>query len=216
MEKDPKIDTIKKGAYLLATAKIEADYSLQRWEADYTCKLQGLPYQDKPCESALNYYRSTDGKKNYYTLGTDSRGLPYFGRGLIQLTGKANYETYGKLIGVDLVKNPELALQPDTSYKIASTYMANRKYQGKTTFEWADLGNLTYARKTINASSKGLDDIERAFNMWVNILGQTAKVVTSTDEDQKKKLISIGAVILSVMVTVSVYILITNFKAFKK
>ena len=75
---------------------------------------------------------------------------------------------------------------------------------------------MTYARKTINASSKGLDDIQRTFNMWVNILGQTAKVVTSTDEDQKKKIISIGAVILSLMVTVSVYVLITNFKAFKK
>lgn len=216
MEKDPKINSIQRGAYLLATAKIEADYSLQRWEADNACNSVGIPYKDKPCQSALNYYRSTDGKKNYYTLGLDSRGLPYFGRGLIQLTGKANYETYGKLIGVDLVKNPELALEPDTSYKIASTYMANRKYQGKTTFEWADLGNLTYARKTINASSKGLDDIQRTFNMWVNILGQTAKVVTSTDEDQKKKIISIGAVILSLMVTVSVYVLITNFKAFKK
>jgi predicted chitinase len=216
MEKDPNIDSIKKGAYLLATAKIEADYSLQRWEADYTCKLQGLPYQDKPCETALNYYRSTDGKKNYYTLGTDSRGLPYFGRGLIQLTGKANYETYGKLIGLDLVKNPELALQPDTSYNIATTYMANRTYGGKNTFQWVELGNLTNARKTINASSKDLDKIQKSYDLWLNILGQTAKVVSSTTDGTKKKIISIGAVILSVMVTVSVYVLVTNFKAFKK
>jgi predicted chitinase len=191
MEKDPHIDSIKKGAYLLATAKIEAEYSLQRWEADYVCKLQGVPYADQPCQSALNYYRSTDGKKNYYTLGTDSRGLPYFGRGLIQLTGKGNYDTYGKLIGVDLVKNPELALEPDTSYKIASTYMANRTYSGMNTFQWVELGNLRNARKTINASSKDLDKIENAYNLWLNILGQTAKVVASSDDGSKKKIISI-------------------------
>ena len=216
MEKDPKIDSIKKGAYLLATAKIEADYSLQRWEADYVCKLQGMPYKDKPCQTALDYYRSTDGKKNYYTLGTDNRGLPYFGRGLIQLTGKGNYDTYGKLIGVDLVNNPELALQPDTSYKIATTYMANRKYGGKNTFEWVESDNLVNARKTINASSKDLDKIAKQYKLWLNILTQTAKVVTSNEDATKKKIISVSAVILSLMVTVSVYVLVTNYKALKK
>ena len=60
----------------------------------------------------MNYYRSTkDGKINYYTLGTDKNGLPYFGRGLIQLTGKSNYKKYGDLIGVDLVNDGNKALE---------------------------------------------------------------------------------------------------------
>jgi hypothetical protein len=216
MEKDPNIDSIKKASYLLATAKIEADYALQRWEADYTCGSVGVPYKDKPCQSALNYYRSSDGKLNYYNLGVDSRGLPYFGRGLIQLTGKPNYATYGNLIGVDLVSNPELALQPETSYKIASTYMANRKYKGKTTFEWADLGNLPYARKTINASSKGLENIEKAYNLWLNVLGQTATVSNSTDDGTKKKIISVGTILMAFTLTVSAYVMITQLKALSK
>jgi predicted chitinase len=96
---DSKVTSISDLAYLLATAKSESDYSLERWEADYLCGKTGVAYNDKPCEKALNYYRSTTGgKKNYYTLGTDKNGLPYFGRGLIQLTGKANYQSYGDLI----------------------------------------------------------------------------------------------------------------------
>jgi predicted chitinase len=87
---DSKINSVSDLAYLLATAKAESDYSLQRWESDFVCGKEGVPYKDKPCQKALNYYRSSDGKKNYYELGVDRNGLPYFGRGLIQLTGKSN------------------------------------------------------------------------------------------------------------------------------
>ena len=125
---DKNLTDVSDLAYLLATAKVESDYSLQRWESDYVCGLQGKPYKDKPCQSALNYYRSTkDGKKNYYTLGTDKNELPYFGRGLIQLTGKANYEKYGDLIGVDLVSDGDKALEPKNSYLIASSFLSNKR-----------------------------------------------------------------------------------------
>lgn len=35
---------------------------------------------------------------------------PYYGRGYVQLTWKDNYDNYGRILGLDLVANPDLAL----------------------------------------------------------------------------------------------------------
>jgi putative chitinase len=46
----------------------------------------------------------------------------YKGRGLLQLTGRANYADYSNALGVDLVNDPTLAPQPALSLKIAYEY----------------------------------------------------------------------------------------------
>jgi predicted chitinase len=169
IKNDPDIKDLREGAYMLATAYAESGYSLQRWEADYACTGAGVPYPSSgPCSSATNYYRSTKGKKNYYTMGTDSKNQCYFGRGLIQLTGKANYEKYGKLIGVDLVSNGDLAMVPQNSYKVASVYMRGR------TFKHVLANNLTQARKSVNGGTKGLEEVNGAYNSWVDVLKNSA------------------------------------------
>lgn len=55
-----------------------------------------------------------------------NEGYKYRGRGLIQLTGKENYEKYGKMIGVDLVKNPDLANDPEVAQQLAVAYFKDR------------------------------------------------------------------------------------------
>lgn len=49
-------------------------------------------------------------------------GPKYKGRGYIQLTGRGNYTHYGQMIGVDLVNNPDLALDPKYSALILAQY----------------------------------------------------------------------------------------------
>lgn len=49
------------------------------------------------------------------------------GRGFIMLTGRKNYEKYGKLIGVDLISNPDLAADPEIAAKIACKYWLEEK-----------------------------------------------------------------------------------------
>lgn len=210
---DKNLTDISDLAYLLATAKIESDYSLQRWESDYVCGLQGKPYKDKPCDSALNYYRSTKGgKKNYYTLGTDKNGLPYFGRGLIQLTGKSNYKKYGDLIGVDLVNDGDKALEPKNSYKIATTYLSNKRggiYAkngvNRSTFDLAKDNDLTLARKSVNGGTKDLDKVNTAYGFWKNILKKNgAKVVSGSDTGGKSNTrlwLGIGLSVITIGVT---------------
>src|SRR5207342_2210749 len=40
-------------------------------------------------------------------------GRRFKGRGPIQLTGRANYERFGELLGVDLVNDPDQAAKPE-------------------------------------------------------------------------------------------------------
>ena len=200
---DDRINKIEHLAYLLATGKEEADYSLERWESDFVCGKQGVKYADKPCQKALNYYRSSDGKANYYDLGTDKRGLPYFGRGLIQLTGKGNYIKYGDIIGVDLVSDPEKVFVPKNSYNIAVEFLTNKGEDGtkKSVFEKVDSDDLTSARKGVNGGTRGLDKINEEYKKWVEVLKNNAEVVDATSNKTVKRLISAGVILATIGIT---------------
>jgi predicted chitinase len=193
MQNDDNVSNKKEAAYLLATAKVESDYSLERWEADYLCGDKGVPYQGQPCQKALNYYRSSDGKANYYNKGVDSVGVPYFGRGLIQLTHNYNYEKYGDLIGVNLLEDGNKALLPKNSYKIASEYL-NQK-----TFKYVNKGDLNRARKSVNGGTSGVSRTNLEYNRWLNIFNNPNVNFISLFWTRKKRLLFGGFLVLSVI-----------------
>ncbi len=84
----------------------------------------------------------------------------YYGRGDVQLTWYENYEKMGKLLGIPLLEQPELALNPEISAKIMIEGMTKGK-SGRGDFTGASLENYfnstkddpVNARKIIN----GLD-----------------------------------------------------------
>lgn len=202
---DSNINSLKRLAYLLATAKIESDYSLQRWEADYLCGSTGIAYSGQPCQRALDYYRSSEGrKKNYYTLGIDSKGLPYFGRGLIQLTTKDNYRIYGKILGIDLLGNADLALVPKYSYKIATEYFKRRG-----TFDWVDKNNLSEARYTVNAGRADMDKVNSAYAFWLDIFKEVNVSESSSQSNPKTLLVlslsALGLGVASIIIAFTKY-----------
>lgn len=54
-------------------------------------------------------------------------GGRYFGRGLLQITGRANYLKYGNAIGVNLINDPEALVRDfDTSARVAIAYYKDR------------------------------------------------------------------------------------------
>ncbi len=77
-------------------------------------------------------------------------GVRFKGRGFIQLTGRANYEEYGRKLGVDLVGNPDLALDPKISAKILVEYFAERGVDDK-----AASGNWEGVRRAVNGGMNG-------------------------------------------------------------
>ena len=55
----------------------------------------------------------------------------YYGRGLIQLTWKANYQVQSARLGEDLVGQPDLALRPDLAANIMLHGMAAGSFTGR-------------------------------------------------------------------------------------
>lgn len=78
----------------------------------------------KPIEE----YASGEAYEGRASLGNTQAGdgKRFKGRGFIQLTGRFNYTHYGTVLGIDLVNNPELALDINNSAKILALYFKER------------------------------------------------------------------------------------------
>lgn len=94
-----------------------------------------------------------EGRKN---LGNKlaGDGPKFIGRGILQLTGRSNYENMTKVLGIDLVNNPELACDPEISTKIACEYFKKRGL-----LELADEWNLDEITRRVNGNAKLHHDV---------------------------------------------------------
>jgi len=115
---------------------------------------------DNPEELANTIYGGEWGRKN---LGNTQKGdgWKYRGRGLIQLTGRANYEKYGKIINEDLVSSPDLLLDPEISYKAAKAYWDNAVK--KKVKDFKDTKTIT---KLVTGGSHGLTERTKWFDIY--------------------------------------------------
>jgi len=91
----------------LATARIEVGRAF-------------LPIAESKLTGIFYEYRKDLGNIN---MGD---GVKYRGRGYIQLTGRNNYDEYGKKLGIDLVSNPDKALDPLIASQILAQYFKDR------------------------------------------------------------------------------------------
>lgn len=80
-------------------------------------------------------------------------GPRYKGRGLIQLTGRANYVEYGEALGLGLVDHPETAADPVISLRIACEFWKRRGLN-----QFADRDDIETITRRINGGLNGLDD----------------------------------------------------------
>lgn len=80
-------------------------------------------------------------------------GFKYRGRGLIQITGRANYAACGEALGLDLITHPELLEQPQYACLSAAWFWATN---GLSTL--ADAGKFETITRRINGGLNGLAD----------------------------------------------------------
>ena len=96
---------------------------------EITTRLRIAHFLGQTCEKSAGFrtteeFASGEAYEGRKDLGNVKKGDgPLFkGRGLLQLTGRANYHEYGDALGVDLGKNPTMAADPVLSLRIACEY----------------------------------------------------------------------------------------------
>lgn len=86
----------------------------------------------------------------------DAAGKSWLGRGLVQLTHKRNYQTMSDVIGVDLVAQPERALEPQVSAAILIEGMLRGSFTGRRLSQYFDASRADWegARAIINGNDR--------------------------------------------------------------
>lgn len=98
---------------------------------------------------------------------TSGDGWAYRGRGLIQLTGKNNYQACSDSLNVDLVVNPEQAAEnPILCVKTAGWFWNSRDLNNL-----ADQDDIVAITKKINGGTNGLEDRQAILQRAKQVLG---------------------------------------------
>lgn len=112
------------------------------------------------------YFAKYDGRKD---LGNTQPGdgARFAGRGLIQVTGRANYGKASQALFDDdrLLKNPELLEQPEWAAKSAVWFWSTRNLN-----ELADADRFTDLTKKINGGTNGLEDRKARYRLALSVL----------------------------------------------
>ncbi|MHB9328047.1 glycoside hydrolase family 19 protein [Phytobacter ursingii] len=92
-------------------------------------------------------------------------GWKYRGRGLKQVTFKANYDTCGKALGLDLVNNPDLLLLDQNAARSAGWF-----WSANSCNSFADKDDIVGLTKRINGGTNGLDDRKARYSVAKSVL----------------------------------------------
>lgn len=83
-------------------------------------------------------------------------GKKFMGRGFVQITGRRNYMDWSKRLGLDLIKEPQLAEQPAIAARIIVEGMKLGTFTGKKLADYITLqrSDFVQARKIVNGMDK--------------------------------------------------------------
>ncbi len=128
-------------AYMLATAYHETAHRMQ-------------PITEYGQRAYFNRY---EGRKDLgNTVAGD--GYKFRGRGYVQLTGRRNYALASSKLGVDLVNNPDRALEPTLAAAIMFLGMSEGWFTGKELGDYLNATEMDFlnARRIINGTDRAL------------------------------------------------------------
>ncbi|KAG5178243.1 hypothetical protein JKP88DRAFT_248328 [Tribonema minus] len=146
------LDTLDQIAYMLATLKQECSF---------------VPTRERTDRAETDWYHS------------GIRYYPYYGRGYVQLTWTFNYATYKRVLGCDIVRQPDWVMWPDTALYVMAHGMAHGIFSGKG-YKLSDFittnpdrSQVDQARQTVNANEYLERDSNPAYKTTLNNMNAT-------------------------------------------
>ena len=114
-------------------------------------------------EKAREGTKLWDLQKRYWNTG-------YYGRGFAQITWEEVYARFGKLLGIDLVNKPDLALDPVIASKIICMGLTKGLFTGVGLSKYINDEKCDYfnARRTLNILDKAQIFADRAVKIYSN------------------------------------------------
>lgn len=155
------IDSPQRAAHFLAQVSVESA-ALSQLEENLNYSAERLmavwPSRFKTLGAAQAYARNPEALANKVYGGrmgntASDDGWRYRGRGLKQLTGKANYAEYAEASRVDVVKWPELLVKPAYAADSAGWFWHARGCNA-----YADDGDVRGLTRRINGGETGLKE----------------------------------------------------------
>lgn len=125
------------------------DQALRSWPLHFTKASAARAHRNPQLIAEIAYGTMSRQGKGRMGNTKPGDGWKYRGRGAIQLTGKNNYSLYGRLIGRDLVANPDLAADPTIGMQIAIQF-----YLQNGVFRAIDENDPLGARKIVNMGNR--------------------------------------------------------------
>lgn len=138
-------------------------------------------------------------------------GKKFRGRGLIQITGRSNYNQVSKALGKDFINNPELLAQPKYAAEASAWWWKNRGLNEiadtmNVKKPLSDIKNESAFKQITKRINGGYNGLEQRKNNWIS--GQNAIIIFLKEH---KKTVVAGAVSLILLsVTVAYYLMNRN------
>lgn len=173
---DYDINTVKRvSAFLAQTAHESGGYRAIKENLNYRAEslMRVWPRYFPTLEIARAYERQPErianrAYANRMGNGDESSGdgWRYCGRGLIQLTGKSNYERYAESLQISLQEAQEHLLTFEGCVQSAAWF-----WEANNLNQWADTGDILTLTKRINGGTIGLADRQKHYEHALHVLG---------------------------------------------
>lgn len=153
------LDEKRMGLVALATIRAESEgfVPISEGISRYNTSPGGHPFDLYDNRADLGNKGKPDGEK-------------FKGRGFVQLTGRANYSTYGEKLGIKdkLIKKPDLANDPNVAADLLAVFLKDKERQIKEALLDDDLKAV---RRLVNGGTHGLDRFLHAFDVGEYLVG---------------------------------------------